>query len=95
MDLLPPLRVLDIYSRYAAGWMVATRESTALAEKLTAAIVAKQRISREQLTIHADRGSSITSKPVALLLADLGVTQSLSRLHVERQPPTARPSSKP
>jgi putative transposase len=74
--------ILDIFSRYAAGWMVATRESAVLAEKLIAATAAKQGIPRGQLTIHADRGSSMTSKPVALLLADLGVTQSHSRPHV-------------
>jgi putative transposase len=54
--------ILDIYSRYAVGWMVATRESAALAEKLIAATMAKQDIGRGQLTIHADRGSSMTSK---------------------------------
>ena len=79
--------ILDIYSRYAVGWMVATRESAALAEKLIAATCAKQGISRGQLSIHADRGSSMTSKPVALLLADLGVTQSHSRPHVSNDNP--------
>jgi putative transposase len=74
--------ILDIYSRYVVGWMVATRESAALAEKLIASTCAKQGIALGQLSIHADRGSSITSKPVALLLADLGVTQSYSRPHV-------------
>src|SRR6478736_5173148 len=59
--------ILDIFSRYAVGWMVATRESAALAEKLIAAACAGQGISRGQLSIHADRGSSMTSKPVALL----------------------------
>ena len=79
--------ILDIYSRYAVGWMVATRESAILAEKLIAATCGKQGISRGQLTIHADRGSSMTSKPVALLLADLGVTQSHSRPHVSNDNP--------
>ena len=79
--------ILDIYSRYAVGWMVATRESAALAEKLIAATCAKQGIGRDQLTIHADRGSSMTSKPVAFLLADLGVTQSHSRPHVSNDNP--------
>ena len=79
--------ILDIYSRYAVGWMVATRESAVLAEKLIAATVGKQGIARRQLTIHADRGSSMTSKPVALLLADLGVTQSHSRPHVSNDNP--------
>ena len=79
--------ILDIFSRYAVGWMVATRESAALAEKLIAATAARQSITRGQLTIHADRGSSMTSKPVALLLADLGVTQSHSRPHVSNDNP--------
>jgi len=68
--------ILDIYSRYAVGWMLATCESAVLAEKLIAETCAKQHIPDGQLSIHADRGSSMTSKPVALLLADLGVTQS-------------------
>jgi putative transposase len=79
--------ILDIYSRYAVGWMLATRESAALAEKLIADTCAKQRIGYGQLTIHADRGSSMTSKPVAFLLADLGVTQSHSRPHVSNDNP--------
>jgi putative transposase len=79
--------ILDIFSRYAVGWMVATCESAVLAEKLIAATCAKQGIIRGQLTIHADRGSSMTSKPVALLLADLGITQSHSRPHVSNDNP--------
>jgi len=79
--------ILDIYSRYAAGWMAATRESAALAEKLIAATCAKQAIPAGQLTIHADRGSSMTSKPVTFLLADLGVIQSHSRPHVSNDNP--------
>jgi putative transposase len=79
--------ILDIYSRYVVGWMVATRESAVLAEKLIAATCAKQGITLGQLSIHADRGSSMTSKPVALLLADLGVTQSHSRPHVSNDNP--------
>jgi putative transposase len=79
--------ILDIYSRYAVGWMVATRESATLAEKLIAATAARQHISHGQLTIHADRGSSMTSKPVAFLLADPGVIQSHSRPHVSNDNP--------
>jgi putative transposase len=67
--------------------MLAARESAVLAEKLIAATCAKQRIGRGQLTIHADRGSSMTSKPVAFLLADLGVIQSHSRPHVSNDNP--------
>jgi putative transposase len=79
--------ILDIFSRYATGWMVATRESAVLAEKLIAATCASQHIPHGQLAIHADRGSSMTSKPVAFLLADLGVTQSHSRPHVSNDNP--------
>jgi putative transposase len=79
--------VLDIFSRYATGWMVATCESAVLAEKLIAATCAKQHIPAGQLAIHADRGSSMTSKPVAFLLADLGITQSHSRPHVSNDNP--------
>ena len=79
--------ILDIFSRYVVGWMVATRESAALAEQLIAETCAKQGISRGQLTIHADRGSSMTSKPVAFLLADLGVTKTHSRPHVSNDNP--------
>jgi putative transposase len=67
--------------------MVATRESAALAEKLIAETCAKQGITRGQLSVHAGRGSSMTSKPVALLLAGLGVTQSHSRPHVSNDNP--------
>jgi putative transposase len=79
--------ILDIFSRYATGWMVATRESAALAEKLISETCAKQHIAAGQLAIHADRGSSMTSKPVAFLLADLGITQSHSRPHVSNDNP--------
>lgn len=79
--------ILDIFSRYVVGWMVASRESAALAEVLIRQTCTKQGIERAQLTIHADRGSSMTSKPVAFLLADLGVTQSHSRPHVSNDNP--------
>ncbi len=79
--------ILDIYSRYVVGWMVASRESAALAEVLIGQTCAKQSIGRGELTIHADRGSSMTSKPVAFLLADLGVTHSHSRPHVSNDNP--------
>ncbi|OOK63490.1 integrase core domain protein [Mycobacterium kansasii] len=79
--------ILDIFSRYVVGWMVASRESAALAEVLIRQTCAKQDIGRDRLTIHADRGSSMTSKPVAFLLADLGVTQSHSRPHVSDDNP--------
>ena len=79
--------ILDMFSRYVIGWMVAHRESAALAEVLIRQTCAKQGIDRGQLTVHADRGSSMTSKPVAFLLADLGchpVTFATARL--QRQP---------
>ena len=79
--------ILDVYSRYIVGWMIAERESAALAEKLIAQTCARQGIQRGQLTIHADRGSAMTSKPVALLLADLGVTKTHSRPHVSNDNP--------
>jgi putative transposase len=79
--------ILDIFSRYVVGWMVAHRESAILAERLIAEAIRKQHISKDQLTIHADRGSSMASKPVAFLLADLGVTKSHSRPHCSNDNP--------
>ena len=79
--------ILDIYSRYAVGWMVAERESAALAERLLDQTIAKQHVGNGQLAIHADRGSSMASKQVAQLLADLGVTKSHSRPHVSNDNP--------
>lgn len=79
--------ILDVFSRYVVGWMVAPRESAALAERLIAASCERQNIPRGQLTVHADRGSSMTSKPVAQLLADLGVTKTHSRPHVSNDNP--------
>jgi putative transposase len=79
--------ILDVFSRYIVGWMIAERESAALAEELISQTCARQGIQRGQLTVHADRGSSMTSKPVALLLADLGVTKTHSRPHVSNDNP--------
>src|SRR5438876_1107943 len=79
--------MLDVFSRYVVGWMVAHRESASLAEQLIRATCARQGIDRGQLTIHADRGSAMTSKPVALLLADLGVTKTHARPHVSNDNP--------
>ncbi len=79
--------ILDIFSRYTVGWMVAAEESARLAERLLADTIVKQGVDRDQLTIHADRGSSMASKPVALLLADLGVTKSHSRPHCPNDNP--------
>jgi putative transposase len=74
--------ILDIFSRYVVGWMVAAREAASLAERLLADTITSQQVPTSTLTIHADRGASMTAKPVALLLADLGVTRSHSRPHV-------------
>ena len=79
--------ILDIYSRYVVGWMVAHREHAELAERLIAETIVKQDVPAGQLTLHADRGSSMTSKPVAFLLADLGVTKTHSRPHVSNDNP--------
>jgi putative transposase len=79
--------ILDVFSRYAVGWAVAARETARLAEALIAECLRVEGIERDQLTIHADRGSSMTSKPVAHLLADLGVTRSHSRPHVSNDNP--------
>jgi len=79
--------VLDVFSRYTVGWMLAEGESARLAEKLIAATCERQGVAPGQLTVHADRGAAMTSKPVALLLADLGVTKSHSRPHVSNDNP--------
>jgi putative transposase len=79
--------MLDVFSRYVIGWMVAHRESATLAERFIAETCARQGIDPGQLTIHADRGSAMTSKPVALLLADLGVTKTHGRPHVSNDNP--------
>jgi putative transposase len=79
--------LLDVFSRYVVGWLVAPRESATLAERLLAMSCERQRILPEQLTIHADRGAPMTSKPVAFLLADLGVTKTHSRPHVSNDNP--------
>lgn len=71
--------ILDVFSRYVVGWMVARREAAVLARRLIAETIERQGIKRGELTIHSDRGPSMRSKPVALLLCDLGVTKSHSR----------------
>ena len=79
--------ILDVFSRYVTGWMVAMRESAELAKRLIEESCVKQQIQRGQLTLHADRGTSMSSKPVAFLLADLGVTKTHSRPHVSDDNP--------
>ncbi len=79
--------ILDVFSRYVPGWMIAEGELARLAEELIVATCEKQGIGPGQLTLHADRGSSMSSKPVALLLSDLGVTKTHSRPHVSNDNP--------
>ena len=79
--------ILDIYSRYVVGWMVAHREAASLAKRLIKDTCQKQGILPDQLTLHADRGSSMKSKTVAFLLADLGVTKTHSRPQVSNDNP--------
>lgn len=79
--------IMDIFSRYVVGWMVAFRELASLATKLIEETCERQNIEPGQLTMHADRGSSMKSKSVAFLLSDLGVTKSHSRPYVSNDNP--------
>jgi len=79
--------ILDIFSRYVVGWTIQYRESAALAEQLIAQATEQQGIDPGQLTLHADRGSAMTAKPVAYLLADLGVTKTHSRPYTSSDNP--------
>jgi len=79
--------ILDIFSRYVVGWMVAHREQNALAKRLIEESSIKQGIEPGQLIVHADRGPSMRSKVVAHLLADLGITKTHSRPHVSNDNP--------
>ncbi len=79
--------IIDIFSRYVVGWMVSPAETGELAEAFLADALASQDVQRHQLTLHADRGTSMTSKPVAQLLVDLGVARSHSRPHVSNDNP--------
>ncbi len=82
--------IMDVFSRCVVGWMVAERESATLAKKLIAESMGKQELSRDQLAslvLHADRGTSMTSKLVAQLLADLGVTKTHSRPYTSNDNP--------
>jgi len=79
--------ILDIYSRYVVGWMLASRESEHLAERLIRETVVKQGIVRDTLTIHSDRGPAMRSLTVAQLMATLGITKSHSRPHVSDDNP--------
>lgn len=79
--------ILDVYSRYVPGWLLAERECEELAQQLVRETCAKQQIPFGQLTLHADRGSAMTSKPLALLLSDLGVVKSHSRPRISNDNP--------
>jgi len=79
--------LLDVFSRHVVGWLAAHREQARLAERLIAESCERQGIAPGQLTVHADHGAAMTSKPVALLLADLGVTKTHSRPHVSNDNP--------
>ena len=79
--------ILDIFSRYVVGWTVQYRESGEIAKALIAQSATQQKITPGSLTVHADRGSSMTSKPVAFLLADLGVTKTHNRPYTSTDNP--------
>ncbi len=79
--------ILDVFSRYAVGWTVQHRENAQLAKALIGQAAEQQKIAREQLTVHADRGPAMTSKPVAFLLADLGVLKSHNRPYTSTDNP--------
>ncbi|MCC7077121.1 MAG: IS3 family transposase [Acidimicrobiia bacterium] len=79
--------VLDIFSRYVVGWTLTERESEAVARRLLRDCYLKQNISRDALTVHADRGAAMTAKSVAQLLEDLAVTRSHSRPRVSNDNP--------
>ena len=74
--------IIDIFSRYVVGWTVETTEDSTVAKALIADAIAREGVGKGQLTLHADRGTSMTSKTVAQLLVDLGVTRTHSRPHV-------------
>jgi putative transposase len=71
--------VIDVYSRYVVGWLLAESESAAHAERLLAESIEREGVVRQQLVIHSDRGAPMKSRTVAEMLADLGVNRSLSR----------------
>lgn len=79
--------IIDIYSRYVVGWLLAPREAGCLAEELIEATCRRQQIPRNQLTIHSDRGAAMQSAPVVNLLAQLDITKSNSRPHVSNDNP--------
>lgn len=87
LEHYPLYTVLDIYSRYVVGWMIAEVESSELARQLIAATALKQSIQPEQLTLHADNGAPMRGKPLAQLLVDLGISKSHNRPHTSDDNP--------
>ena len=83
----PLYTVLDIFSRYVVGWMIAEVESSELAKQLIAVTAQKQGIQPDQLTLHADNGSPMRGKPLSQLLVDLGITRSHNRPHTSDDNP--------
>jgi transposase InsO family protein len=79
--------ILDIYSRYVVGWMLARREAQELAARLIRETTLRQRVRQDELTLHSDRGPSMKSQQVSQLLATLGVTKSHSRPHISNDNP--------
>jgi transposase InsO family protein len=87
LEKYPLYTVLDIFSRYVVGWMIAEVESSDLAKQLIAETARKQGIQPDQLTLHADNGSPMKGKPLSQLLVDLGITRSHSRPHTSDDNP--------
>jgi len=79
--------ILDVFGRYCVGWAVQHREAAEVAKALIGQAVDQHKIGRDQLTVHADRGPAMTSKPVAFLLADLGVTKTHNRPYTSTDNP--------
>ena len=79
--------ILDIFSRFVVGWLIAPRECSELAQQLIADTVSRHNVQPGMLTLHADRGAAMRSKPVASLLVDLDVAKSHSRPHVSDDNP--------
>ena len=79
--------VLDVFSRYVVGWRLEARESATFATELFGRCIARENVNPQTLTVHADNGSAMTSKTLAQLFADLGVTRSRSRPHVSNDNP--------
>jgi putative transposase len=79
--------MLDLFSRYVVGWLLATHESASLAARLVSETCAKQNVREGELTIHADRGTAMISKTLAEKLIDLGVKKTHSRPRVSNDNP--------